>query len=272
MIGDHGGVGNGQPAPPFLTEATTEPMTAPETQEAPLFSNRSLRIMIVAAALFVALMVAISLAGRWIGERISLAGHTASTDILTVEIGRDSLRLPANTIRFPQARHDGEAERIDLYLTWPEMTGYTAENGARFNDLARPGQLVFLQITQSTMSRDMSGRLELIYRGLFEGAASDYEAELKLHRLRQDSGYHAEVMLTGARPGKPDYAVRCILPSQERPASNADCQRDIAAGSDLSVLYRFSSTLLPQWQALDEAVLAYVQARLAPSAPQPENP
>lgn len=238
-------------------------MTTDPLQEEPLLSGRALRILIAVVVLLVALMAVINLAGRWFGDRIALAGHTASTATFDITIGQDRLALPANAIRFAQARTGGETDRIDLYLAWPEMSGYSAETAHRFNDLANPGQLIFVQLSQSTMSRDMSGRLGPIYSGLFEGPETPFEAGLSLHRLRQDSGYAGEVMLTGKRPGQPDYAVRCILASEERPASNADCQRDIFAGRDLNVLYRFSSSLLPQWRALDEAVRAYVEARLA---------
>lgn len=242
-------------------------MTTDPLREAPLLSNRALRIVTTVVSLLAVLMVVVTLAGRWIGERIVLAGHTASTEPFTVTIGPDSLTLPANVIRFPQARRSGEAERVDLYLAWPEMTGYNPETASRFNDLSRPGQLVFLQIGQSTMSRDMSGRLEPIYRGLFEGPAGEYVSGLTLHNLRRDSGYSDEVMLTGKRPGEEDYAVRCILAGEDHPPSNADCQRDIFVGRDLAVLYRFSSTLLPQWRAVDDAVRRYVESRLAPEKP-----
>jgi hypothetical protein len=69
-------------------------------------------------------------------------------------------------------------------------------------------------------------------------------------------------MITGKRDGQPDYAVRCILPEDQHSATNADCQRDTFAGRDMTVLYRFSSTLLPEWRAVDDAVRAYIEARL----------
>ncbi len=237
-------------------------MTTDPIQETPLLSGRALRITIVVVGLLVLLLVAINVIGRRLGETIALAGHTTSTDIYDVTIGPDRLSLVANTIRFPQARTHGATDRIDLYLAWPEMTGYSPETSHRFNDLSRPGQLIFIQLGQSTMSRDMSGRLEPIYKDLFEGEERPLEAGLVLHHLRKDSGYAGEVMITGKRNGQPDYAVRCILPEDPHLATNADCQRDIFAGHDLTVLYRFSSTLLRDWQAVDEAVRTYIDARL----------
>lgn len=51
-----------------------------------------------------------------------------------------------------------------------------------------PDALIFLQISQSTMSRDMSGRVEPIYRHLFEGEAQPGPAGLTLHNMKQNSG------------------------------------------------------------------------------------
>lgn len=247
-------------------------MTTDPIQEEPLLSNRLLRILTVIVIALVAVLVAVNLAGRWFGERIVLAGHTTSTEIFSITIGPDRLDLPANVIRFAQARTNGETDRIDLYLAWPQMHGYDEATSQSFNDLAHPGQVIFLQLSQSTMSRDMSGRLDPIYRGLFEGAEMPFESGLTLHHLRQESGYNGEVMLTGSRSGQADYAVRCILPDANHTASNADCQRDIFVGSDLVVLYRFSSSLLSQWQTIDDAVRSYVEAHLAtPGTPKQDR-
>jgi hypothetical protein len=57
--------------------------------------------------------------------------------------------------------------------------------------------------------------------------------------------------------------VRCLLPDTPAAATSGDCQRDIAVGQDLSVLYRFSSARLPDWRALDKAVRDHVEALLS---------
>ncbi|MBX4954369.1 hypothetical protein [Rhizobium lentis] len=232
------------------------------SEEQPLLSmGFLLRTMVVISVLAV-LTVAISIGGRWFGRHISLAGNTDSTAEITLTIGRDTVKFPENAIRFPSQRHDGAAERIDLYLTWPAMQGYSKDNHLQFDDIARSSGLIFLQIAQSTMSRDMSGRLEPIYSHLIEGAAEPFRDGLTLHRLRADAGYGDEVLLTVPVRGGPDYVVRCILPSVPDKAASGDCQRDIKVGKDLSVLYRFSSSHLDDWEHIDAAIRTFVQARL----------
>ncbi|AYG59221.1 hypothetical protein QD460_03125 [Rhizobium jaguaris] len=247
----------------------TPPLSsAPTIDEQPLISSGLVYRLTAGIAVLAALTVAITIGGRWLGEKISLAGHTDSVKPITVTIGEDSLRLGANTIRFPSERVNGVAERIDLYLTWPQMQGYSDADRLRFDDISQSASLIFLQLSQGTMSRDMSGRLEPIYSHLMDGAAFAGPHGLTTHRLRADAGYSDEVLLTAPRVGEPDYVVRCILPSSPDRATSGDCQRDIKVGKDLSVLYRFSSNQLGDWQRMDAAVRSFVNTRLvdAPGA------
>lgn len=212
----------------------------------------------------VAASTAITLGGRAIGERIALSGHSGATRAVTVTLGPDRLSLPENTIRFARQRVDGPAERIDLALTWPGLEGYSAGRRALFNAADRPGQLIFVSLSQSVMSRDMSGRVGPIYSHLFDGQPEAYAHGLTLNRLSTAAGYRDEVLLTAENGTAAPYAVRCILPARADQATNADCQRDIALGRDLSVQYRFSATLLGEWKTIDAAVRAYVGGRLSP--------
>lgn len=236
-------------------------MTAAATgsdEHAPLISNRLLTRLTIGVAVLAGLTVAIAVAGRMLGERIALAGHTESAERIDIVIGQDQIRLPANTIRFEEQRQTGRAERADLYLTWPEMNGYSNAERARFNDSSRPEGLVFLTLSQSTMSKDMSGRLGPIYSHLFDDRPEPGPAGLILQRLKENSGYGDEVFFTGILPDGSDYAVRCMLPGEAAQSTSADCQRDIHIGRDLSVLYRFSSRLLPQWQEMEARVRGYL--------------
>lgn len=230
----------------------------------PLFDGAFLKKACLAVTLIVALLFAINVAGRWIGKRIATGGQSVSTETIAVTLGEDHLSLTANTIRFASQRQGGETERVDLYLSWPDMEGYTSEKKNLFDDPDQTGSVIFLQLSRSTMSRDMSGRLEHVYRGLFEGEPQKLRYGLTLHRLRENSGYGNEVIITGKNTTGPDYAVRCIFPSSGTPATGGDCQRDIHIGKDLSVLYRFSSTHLAEWQQIEDNVRTYVSQRLAP--------
>lgn len=232
------------------------------TDQAPLISNRFLSVTIAVAGVMAMLSLMITVLADRYGEMLLREEETASTAPVTLRIGQDVLALPANVMRFESQRRDGEAERADLYLAWPEMRGYSPQLRQRFGDVRFSDGLIFLEITQSTMSRDMSGRLQPIYSRLFTGRPEAFAAGLMLNRLRPESGYGDEVILTAQRPGEPDYVVRCLLPRHDSPPASSDCQRDIHIGKDLSVLYRFSSAQLSDWRNLDRAVRDYLQASL----------
>lgn len=229
--------------------------------ETPLLSSGFLLTSVVVITLLALASLAINVYGRLYGAQLALAGHSDSLDVYDITIGRDLTHLTANTIRFEPQRRDGSAERVDLQLHWPSMEGYSRARRLDFDDVGRAQSLLFLQISQSTMSRDMSGRVEPIYQHLLTGPTEAGPAGLQLHHFKPGTGFEGEVLLTSDTPeGKP-YAIRCLIPTADKLASSSDCQRDIHVGEDLSVLYRFSSKMLPDWKQIDEAVRAYVEQR-----------
>lgn len=236
----------------------------PEPDLAPLLSPRFTYGLIAVLGLLAILVMAVSLSSQWLGENLARAGHTSSRESVDVFIGQDHLRLPANVIRFESQRVTGVVERVDLYLTWPALEGYSDETRHVFNDVDQPEKLIFVQIAQSTMSRDMSGRLEPIYRHVLEPNPQPGPAGLTRYDAKPSSSYAGEVFFTAPRPDGPSFALRCLLPESPAASTSADCQRDFHAGKDLSILYRFSAKLLPEWQAIDASMERFVRDRLVP--------
>lgn len=232
-----------------------------EREETPLLSAGFLLACVITIAVLAVTSLGINIYGRMYGAQLALAGHSDSLDVQDIAIGRDLVHLTSNTIRFEAQRRSGPAERVDLQLHWPSMEGYSQARRLAFDDLSQPQSILFLQISQSTMSRDMSGRVEPIYRHLITGPAESGPGGLELHRFKAGTGFEGEVLLTAKAADGSIYAVRCLIPTEDKLASSSDCQRDIHVGSDLSVLYRFSSRLLPEWERIDVAVRAYVQQR-----------
>jgi hypothetical protein len=228
-----------------------------------LVSNRLLFRITMTIGLLAALAAALTLAGRWIGRDMALGGNTESTTIRQIVVGQDRLVLPDNMIRFDTQRLDGRAEQVSIYLSWPDLEGYSRRNASLFSDPGRSDTLIFADFSQSVMSRDMSGRLAPIYARLFIDAPVEGPAGLTLHRLNRKSGFGDERLLTGRFPNGEDYVVRCLLPADPAMASSADCLRDVKVGKDLTMLYRFSSTLLPQWQEIDRAMRRFALDHIA---------
>lgn len=216
---------------------------------------RLMRKVFVAFAALVLLSGAISLAGRWFGASIAMAGYTDDPTPHEVVIGNNVIAAPANTIRFERARRDGVANRLDLYMRWPDLDGYSDAARDDFNHAAGPKRILFLAFEEKAMSRDMSGRFQPIYSSLIVQPGVKGPGGVTFYGFAPKSGYLDEVLAVADRPGKEPFVARC-LSGQSGADSLAPCERDIDIGDNLSLTYRFPEDLLADWQKLDSAVQA----------------
>ena len=202
------------------------------------------------------LSLAISLGGKWFGRSIAMAGYTDDTTIHRVVIGNNVIAVPANAIRFLQARRDGLASRLDLYLRYPQMDGYSQAARDDFNHTGTAKNIIFLSFEPQMMSRDMSGRFAPIYSALIDQPGAPGPGGTMIYGFSEKSGYLNEVLAVAGRPGKDPFVARCLSgPSAEE--SLAPCERDIQVGDNLSLTYRFPKEFLGDWQALDAAIAAW---------------
>jgi len=213
------------------------------------------RVFYIFAALAL-LSIAISVGGKWLGRSIAMAGYTDDATVRQIVMGNNLISVPANFIRFDQARRDGIASRLDLYLRYPEMDGYSTAARDDFNH-ATTRKIIFLSFEPRMMSRDMSGRFAPIYSALIEKPGTPGPGGTTVYAFTEKSGYLNEVLAVAERPGKDPFVARCLsgLSAEE---SLAPCERDIQVGDDLSLTYRFPRELLANWPALDAAIAAKV--------------
>lgn len=233
----------------------SQPLTATQ-QLKPLVSQGFILKATIVIFVFTALTVALSLAGRWMGQRIAMGGHSISTLPSKIIIEGEHLRVPANAIRFDSQRAGGTMDRLDLYLLWPQMEGYSTTNRRHFNDTDNAEKVVFLTIRPVTMPVDMSQRLQPVYRRLIEPSGTRLANGLTQFRFSRDTRYVGELLYVGERPGQDPFVVRCLEESAF-PNDSRNCMRDLNFGDNLSVDYRFSAKLLPHWKELDAAIFGY---------------
>lgn len=208
-----------------------------------------------------ALSAVLSLAGKWTSATMAAAGHTTSTRPYEIVIGNSVLSVPANAIRFERARADGTARRLDLYLRWPELEGYSRARRDDFNHVEGSKRIVFLTFAERAMSRDMSGRFEPVYRGLIETRGQDGPGGVRFHVFKKDTGYDGEVLAVARNGRDAPFVARCLT-GPAATQSLAPCERDVAIGEELSVTYRFPAALLAQWRRLDAAMKEKARAYL----------
>lgn len=218
----------------------------------PLRSRFMMRVFLAFAALAV-LSAGISVAGKWAGRSIAMAGHTDDTTVHEIVIGNNVLAVPANMIRSETARRSGVAARLNLYLRWPQMDGYS--NAARddFNHVGDARNILFLSFDEPIMSRDMSGRLEPIYRALVKGPGRPGPGGLTVYQFTEKSGYVDEVLIVGDEDGPSPFVARCLSGAAAR-ESLAPCERDIHIADGLNLTYRMPAQLAGSWREVDAAV------------------
>ncbi|HEY4193624.1 MAG TPA: hypothetical protein VGM46_13340 [Mesorhizobium sp.] len=199
------------------------------------------------------LSAAISFSGKLFGHAIAMGGYTDDGTLREVVIGNNVITIPANAIRFDRARHDGVASRLDLYLRYPALDGYSEAARSDFNGQGAARNIIFLAFEEQMMSRDMSGRFAPIYSSLIEQPGLSGPDGTTLYNFKAKTGYLNEVLVVGQRPGKDPFVARC-LSGASAAQSLAPCERDIQVGEDLSLTYRFPQEFLANWQALDAAI------------------
>jgi len=219
-----------------------------------LDTNFMWKVFFVFAAM-AAIALTISLAGRMAGRSIAMAGHTDDRSIAEVVIGNNVIAAPKNAIRFDEQRRNGVASRLDLYLRWPDLSGYSDAARDDFNHASGKPNILFLTFSERMTSRDMSGRYEPIYSRLTEPAGGEAgPAGLIPRRFTAQAGYSNEMLYVGERQGAEPFVARCLIADGE--VSLAPCERDVQVGDGLSLAYRFPRALLAEWKKLDAAMAA----------------
>ena len=213
------------------------------------------RLFLVFAGLAV-LSLLISVAERFIGARIALGGHSDSAAMHEIVIDNDVLSVAANMIRLPEQRRNGVADRLDLYVSWPGLAGYSTKERAIFNGTGAQANLLFISFEERAMSRDMSGRYEPIYKFIIEGKGASGPGGLTRYVLPAKAGYLNEVLYAGLDENGQRFVARCS--EEEKENLIAACERDMQVGTNLSATLRFPIELLGQWRALDLSIRPFI--------------
>ena len=244
---------------PGNVKALAETRHNEDSEKKPVVSDGMTSIiLLVSICLLVFALLLYGLA-HLVGDGISRAGHTNSQKALEIVIGNDVLNVRENVVRYPSQRYSGAHKRLELYMHWPNMTGYSDENRKAFNMSANKSNLLFVTLEPRTMSYDMSGRIIPIYSRFFEGKKSDAGHGLIRQPLSAEGGYIDEDLYYEKSSPYP-FAVRCVREGST--VSTPFCIRDIHIGKGLMLTYRFHKKFLAKWIGLDQAIRAAVQEML----------
>lgn len=195
---------------------------------------------------------------HFFGDSLSRAGQSSSQEELELIINNDYLKVPANKIRFSSQRSSGAQEKLDLYMHWPSLSGFTDALSSEFNSSSDNANLIFLSIEPRNMTYDMSGRVSLIYEQFFEGSPTQTSTGLLKQGLSSKGGFIDEDLYYAAASPYP-FATRCV---RESVGTAPFCLRDIHIGKSLMLTYRFHQKHLPQWIELEQSIRALTKSMI----------
>ncbi len=247
--------------PGHVRTLAMEKQRADEPRPPMISDGASHLVMFVSACLLIFAALLFGLA-HLVGDGISRAGHSESETLQEVVIGNDVLNVPSNAIRYSTQRNSSAQTRLEVYLHWPSLSGYTEALREEFNNSGETTNLIFLTIERRTMSNDMSGRIQPIYAKFFEGGYENGGQGLIRQPLSAEGGYIDEDLYYEAVSPYP-FAARCVR--EDSKTSTPFCLRDIHVGQELMLTYRFHKKFLVDWMALEQGVRQWMKQVLGES-------
>ena len=217
----------------------------------PAFSKVRLVGLLVMAG---AILAAASFLGKTALDLV-VRGHSASTEPHQISIGGQALLVPENLIRRRQDRQSGVRSQLELYLRWPELQGYTHATSASFNGTSQKKDVVFISVSSSDSKTD---RLQGAYLAVTDRGETGASG-LELRQFQQDIGFADEVLAVGERAPSEPFLARCLTKGMAA-NSLAPCERRLPFINGLTIVYRFSEDLLPDWRLLDDMLLKRLTA------------
>lgn len=219
------------------------------------------RVAFVVAVLLAVTLI-IHLGGRYFSSSIVKAGHTNDQQRYSIIMGQNTLNITANIIRFDSQRRNGVADGVKLYLSWPEMQGYTDTTKDKFNDIGANSSLIFIDIGYSKNQVDMSSRFEPIYRNFIEGVPTPGPNGLVVYKMSPQSSYKGEILYMESITKERPYVIKCLQNKVGDTSHSTGCQRDVNFGQGLRLTYRFSESMIAQWYNIEQNVVQFARQML----------
>lgn len=168
-----------------------------------------------------------------------------------IVVGGINFRVPTGFLRFAEQHRNGVLPGFDLALAWPTMAPLGDAETLR----ATPREsIIFVGISDMQGSMDTTDLLGSVYREVFVGPVEHTSTGLVRRQLDQQAGYIGESVYFDISTGS-GFATRCAGGGE---TIWETCYRDVVLTNGLTVTYRFSPTLLGDWQSLDENVLDFL--------------
>lgn len=168
-----------------------------------------------------------------------------------------TLAVPAHTISGTGASGGGE-DSVHLLLRWPSLAGVPGGAGRPAAHQRRALQLIHVTLAPAIGGIDPAERFGRIYVPNFSDEPADAPVGLTGRILARGSGYGGETLyFEDSAAGGDGFLIRCTSLADRAPLPSM-CLRQVMLG-DIRLEYRYDRTLLGQWRAVDEALVALVE-------------
>lgn len=212
------------------------------------------RLLAITVASIGLLSAGLYVGATHLGATLRLAGATTDPTPVPLHIGKHRLDVPANVIRFSEQRTPHPQGEVDLYLRWPNLTGFAEAVQDDFHD-PDARNILFLRLSatdtkpadQETPGQPSATQIAGLSRSSRTGLPG---------LASEEAVYRAPFGRT------PTYEANCL--DGKDVVMAADCIREVQIAPGLQLRYRFSQALMPQWDRMDRSVLDYIETHRRP--------
>lgn len=200
-----------------------------------------------------AIMLAVFLAPDF--EEVIAASPTSDADAVQVVIAGRTFDIPTNYIHDSAARGGGTMDRIQLDALLPDLRGFGDDDDDEIRDVTRTSPAITVTLVSGTPELNERDRFERIYARNAASSQAPYEyAGFRVTPLTRESGYAGQSAFTREQDG--EFVVLLCSADDRDNEIGGFCQREMAWGQNLTLVYGFRGGHLGQWPALDQAVRA----------------
>jgi len=210
--------------------------------------------LIIGIIITVIALVGMYLALRSYSNPEALGGFSSNPEPTRITISNTTLDVPQNIIRFNNQRNSAQLSKLDLFIQWPSMKGFTHESASKFQNIKGTDRLVFITLEAGEKLNPPSQKLEGLYRRFFTKSPWRGPAGLIGNELNSSSGYLSEDVFYAN--GNDDlFLTRCLREtSTGQDNLLPTCIYEFTLDEGVNVFVRFHRSLLPEWQAIEEKI------------------
>jgi hypothetical protein len=188
----------------------------------------------------------------WGGWAAMRDGPATAPAFAVARIGAAAARYDPAYGRSAADRAGGELAELNLVARFPGFAPAGADDGAA------PASLVFARLDPADSTLAPEERMAKLYVRFLEPNEWIVPGGLTMRRFQAGSPYEREELYYVPPEGRV-FATRCTRPGLAADGLPETCLRDFRVrGVDAQI--RFSTDLLPQWEALDAGARGLVEA------------